>query len=168
QALMEELEKTGAGWPPEMTDLNMRLMERFAMLRDAGQSEQTPSHFWYRDWKGSEGTIASFKRRTPAKPAMAIALTNEQRDELVLALLDLDVMANAAERESVIADLRREIKFNTARSDKARFDVDNLVKTALKYHGGLKELIHTIKRFESPEASAWQELEKVLAKLKIL
>jgi len=151
-----------------MTDLSRRLMERFTMLRDAGQTEQTPAHFWYRDWKGSEGTIASYKRQKPAKAASAIALTNEQRDELVLALLDLDVMANTAERESVIADLRREIKFNTARSDKARFDVDNLVKTALKYHGGLKELIHTIRRFESTETDAWKQLDKVLAKLNIV
>jgi hypothetical protein len=76
-------------------------------------------------------------------------------------------MANAAERESVIVDLRREIKFNTPRSDRARFDVDNLVKTALRYPGGLKELIHTIKRFEGVETIAWQELEKVLAKLSL-
>src|SRR5262245_12750655 len=48
KALMEEMEKTSATWPAEMTDLSRRLMERFTMLRDAGQTEQTPAHFWYR------------------------------------------------------------------------------------------------------------------------
>jgi len=164
QALLEELENGSADWPPDMSGINRRLLERFAALREAGDANQTPSHFWYRDWKGGEGTIASFKRQASAKTA-AIQLSNEQRDELVNALLEMDVMTNPAERESVIADLRREIKNNTARSNKAHFDVNNLVKTALKYSGGLKELIHAIKRFESAESPAWQKLETVLAKL---
>jgi len=164
QALLQELEKGSADWPPDMSAINRRLMERFAALREAGDAIQTPSHFWYRDWKGGEGTIASFKQQASAKTA-AIQLSNEQRDELVNILLKMDVMSNPAERESVIADLRREIKNSTARSSKAIFDVDNLVKTALKYSGGLKELIHTIKRFESTESEAWKELEIALAKL---
>jgi Holliday junction resolvase RusA-like endonuclease len=108
--------------------------------------------------------IASFKRQAAVKPAAAVRLSNEQRDDLVNALLELDVMANAAERDSVIADLRREIKHNTPRSPKAKFDVDNLVKTALKYRGGLRELIHTITG-KAKGSDAWRELETLLAKL---
>lgn len=167
QALLQELEKTNSDWPPDMADLNRRMMERFTSLRDAGHPDQTPSHLWFRDWKGGEGTIASFKRQSPAKPAAAIQLTNEQRDELVMALLELDAMANRQERESVIADLRREIKFNIEYSNKDRFHVDNLVKTAVKYPGGLQELIHTIKRFKGADETAWQNLETVLGKLNI-
>ena len=166
-ALMEELEKSDTCWPPDMTDLNKQLMERFTALRDNGLAEQTPSHFWYRDWKGGEGTIASHRRQTASKSGAAIQLTHEERDRLVLALLDLDVMSNTAERDSVIADLRREIKHNTARSPRARFDVDNLIKTALKYNGGLKELMHVVKRFEGAESDGWRNLETVLASLKI-
>jgi hypothetical protein len=166
-ALMEELVKSGTDWPPDVTDLNQQLMERFTILRDMGRAEQTPSHFWYRDWNGSEGTIASHQQRMPSKPGSAIQLTNEERDQVVLALLELEIMSNTTERDSLIADLRREIKHNTARSPKARFDVDNLVKTALKYNGGLKELIHVVKRFEGAETDGWRNLETVLASLKI-
>src|SRR5262249_15640838 len=88
RALMEELEKANADWPPDMTDLNRRLLERFTTLRDAGEADQTPSHFWYRDWKGGEGTFAFHKRQTPVKPGAGVQLTNEQQGRIVSMLCD--------------------------------------------------------------------------------
>ncbi|MBK7599640.1 MAG: hypothetical protein IPJ07_14410 [Acidobacteria bacterium] len=168
KALMEELEKQEASWPPEMSRLNSQLMERFTMLRDSGKAGQTPSHFWYREWNGSEGTIGSFKRHSPAKAVAQIPLSNEDRDELVLALLELEAMASREERENVIKDLRQEIKFNIPYSNKDRFHVDNLVKTALNYPGGLQEVIRVVNRFKGADEIAWQKLKVILDKLNIV
>ncbi len=166
-ALFDRLERPGQPFPPSMQEINQNLIDHFASLRDAGKARQTPSHFWYREWKGSEGTLGSYKRQVSARPTAEIRLLNEERDQLVEALLEFDAMAINAERESLIADLRREIKFNTLRSDKARYDVDNLVKTALRYPGGVQELIHAVKRFKGADEIAWRDLESVLVRLSI-
>jgi hypothetical protein len=78
---------------------------------------------------------------------------------------------NSLATHGIVASASSSLLWNVAKiflqqiHSKDRFHVDNLVKTALKYSGGLKELIHTIKRFESTESSAWQKLEIALAKL---
>src|SRR5262249_48880539 len=148
-ALFEQLEKSNLeksdfAWPPDMMSLNQNLMGRFAELRDAGQAEQTPSHFWYRDWNGGEGTMATLKRSSSAKQASGERLGPEERFEIVDALLEFEAMADPEYRKALISDLRREIKFNTRLSGAARPDVDNLVRTALRYPGGLKELARIV------------------------
>jgi hypothetical protein len=165
RTLFELLEGSKKSLPPPMKQINQQLLEGFAELRDAGKMEQTPSHFWYRDWQGAEGTIASLKRVARAAPPAEAQLTNEQRDEIVLALLEFEVMAGNQERRSVIADLRREIKFSYSSSQIARLDVDNLVRTVLRYPYGLQELIRVVERFKGADETAWQNLKEILNRL---
>jgi hypothetical protein len=153
--------------PPPMQELNEGLLKQFAELRDSGKAEQTPSHVWYREWQGTEGTLGTLKR--PAQPALSgtVKLSNDERDEVVQALLGFDVMANPEERRSIIADLRREIKFNYRSSSIALMDVNNLVRTSLSYPYGLQELIRVVERFKGANELEWQNLKQLVNRLKI-
>jgi hypothetical protein len=44
-------------WPPNMEMVSMQLNQRFEALREAGESEQTPTYYYYRDWHSNEGTL---------------------------------------------------------------------------------------------------------------
>lgn|SRR5262245_13137012 len=165
-ALLDRLEQPGAAWPPDMGALNQQLQEHFAILRDRGETRQTPAHFWYRDWLGSEGTLATLERIDGALPADEEdeELDFSERMKLVDALLACQVMTNPQSRESVIGDLRREIRERTAYSGAPKQDVINLVKTALNYSGGLKELIYVVQNYEG-ESKGRKKLDDVVREL---
>jgi hypothetical protein len=44
-------------WPPDLLLIVRRVMERFLALRRAGQKQQTPTYFWYRDWDLNEDSL---------------------------------------------------------------------------------------------------------------
>lgn len=164
-ALLEQFAHTGPEWPPEMTKITRQLQQHFTILRDGGQAQQTPAHFWYRDWSGNEGALGTFARQAAARPAdntVQLGLTG--RMELVNALLACGVIADGQTRESVIGDLRREIKYHVPRHHIPRFDIDNLVKTAIRYPGGLQELLHIVQTYEGPSIQR-QELDRVVKRL---
>ena len=164
EALLAQLEQSSNGWPPDLQQITQRLQEHFAALRDAGEARQTPAHFWFRDWNGSEGTLGSLVRQPQPTAGGGEELGFVQRGKLTNALLACEVMSNTQTRESVISDLRREIKFNTWRNPASSIDVGNLVRTAMHYSGGLAELL-TVVRFYEQGSLAAQELDRVVAML---
>jgi hypothetical protein len=165
-ALLDKLGQSGAAWPPDMAALNQQLQEQFATLRDRGETRQTPAHIWYRDWHGDEGTLSTLAR---AKGALPPDEEDEELDfagrmKLVEALLACEVMTSPQSRDSVIGDLRREIRERTERSAAARQDVIGLVRTALNYSGGLKELIYVVQIYEG-ESKGRKKLDNVVREL---
>src|SRR5262245_6600717 len=165
-ALSEELSQPGVGWPPDMAQLNQRLQERFVALRSSGALRQTPSHFWYRDWRGNEGTLG-MGQYAPVADAIASAppsLEFRQRRELVKALLACEHLANPKKRQKVIDDLQPAIRHNIPHDDAALEHVDNLIRTALRYPYGIEDVLYVVEGYES-DSLAWQELSRVVARL---
>ena len=67
QVVREELAKQGSDrWPPDMELLTSSLTERFNKLRAGGEAKQTPTHFWYKNWDGTERLLGDIK--VPAFP----------------------------------------------------------------------------------------------------
>ena len=55
QLVLEELAKQGSDrWPPDMELLTISLTERFDKLHADSIAKQTPTHFWYKNWDGTE------------------------------------------------------------------------------------------------------------------
>ena len=42
-------------WPPNMDTVQVQVHQRFIALHEAGQSEQTPTYFYYKDWYSNQG-----------------------------------------------------------------------------------------------------------------
>lgn len=67
QVVREELAKQESDhWPPDMETLATSLSTRFSELRAEGEAKQTPIHFWYKSWDGSERSLGDIK--VPAFP----------------------------------------------------------------------------------------------------
>ena len=67
QIVLEELARQGSDrWPPDMELLTTSLTERFDKLRADGMVKQTPTHFWYKNWDGTERLVGD--RKVPAFP----------------------------------------------------------------------------------------------------
>lgn len=152
-------------WPPDMTRLATDLTRRFTELRDAGEGSQTPSFFWYRDWKDNEWSLgrASAQNAAPAVVGRRALSLNDKR-RLAQALLLCPSVAGYHSRETVLLQLRRRIYNSISRNPVAQIDVLNTVNTCLNYAGGMMELIEAVLVFDA-ETTAAQDLEKLAREL---
>ena len=53
-------------WPPKMETVRAQLSQRFIALRKDGQSEQTPTYYYYRNWGTNDGSLGQVPM--PPKP----------------------------------------------------------------------------------------------------
>jgi hypothetical protein len=107
KAVLEELAQAStAFWPPDLKLISGHLEQKFVALREQGAIEQqTPLHFWYRDWKGNEHkygaiwTSQPINRRPCPSPPPAPEQFGGRDDEL----LDLKNRMKAGEAIALTA-----------------------------------------------------------------
>jgi Effector-associated domain 2/Caspase domain len=169
QQVMEELPGPGGNeWPPEMNLIAARLDQRFSELRAAGRTDQTPTSFRWRPWKGGERvlgeTTTGLARALDAasrRPPSGLALR-----EVVNSLLDLDVVADPVRRASVIRQLRKGLATTISYDPSSRPHLVNIITRSLDYPGGLAELMEAVKLYADPADPALlraQEAARLLA-----
>lgn len=89
-------------------------------------------------------------------------LTPQQKRPLVDALLGCPTMQARQSRDTVVDDLRADIRNNVERHSAPRLDVNSIVSTALVYAGGLQELIETVRNYEG-DSLPMAEVDRVIA-----
>lgn len=89
-------------------------------------------------------------------------LNTQTKMQLVNALLACPSMANRQTRDTIVNDLRDEIKVNVTRNESARVDVNNIVTTAANYANGLEDLI-TLVRFYEGDSLSMQAVDQLLS-----
>lgn len=97
----------------------------------------------------------------PAAPRI-YQLTPQQKRPLVDALLGCPTMQARQSRDTVVEDLRADIRNNVERHSAPRLDVNSIVSTALVYAGGLQELIETLRNYEG-DSLPMAEVDRVIA-----
>jgi hypothetical protein len=98
----------------------------------------------------------------PAPGPRIYRLTNQQKWQLVDALLKCPSVRNRQRRNAVVENLRDNIKDNAERDDSARLDVYNIVSTALSYAGGVQELVEAVRNFDA-DTEEMADVDRVLA-----
>ncbi len=146
----EELAKQGIDhWPPDMESLITSLSLRFSELRAEGEAKQVPTHFWYKNWNGSERFLSDVPVTTVRVNSVAARLEPSQRRALTDLLYVCDTVARKETREGMIRDLRYVIKVNLLRDrQNDRFDIRGIIDTCLNYAGGLHEWIENVRYYE--------------------
>jgi hypothetical protein len=89
-------------------------------------------------------------------------LTPHQKRPLVDALLGCPTMQARQGRDTVVDELRADIRNNVERHSAPRLDVNSIVSTALVYAGGLQELIETVRNYEG-DSLPMAEVDRVIA-----
>ncbi len=97
----------------------------------------------------------------PAAPRI-YQLTPQQKRPLVDALLGCPTMQARQSRDTVVEDLRADIRNNVERHNAPRLDVNSIVSTALVYAGGLQELIEAVRNYEG-DSLPMIEVDRVIA-----
>jgi hypothetical protein len=168
QAVMAELTGAGGdGWPPDMDLVAAGLDRRFSDLRAAGRASQTPTSFRWRPWPGGERILGE----TVPEPAGAAAAarvwppSGAVLREAVDQLLNLNVMADALTRASIVRRLRKGLATTIPYDPASRPHVVNIVTRCLDYPGGLAELIGAVELYADPADPALAEAEAATARL---
>jgi len=97
----------------------------------------------------------------PAGPHI-YQLTPQQKRQLVDALLGCPTLQSRQGRDTVVEELRADIRNNVERHSAPRLDVNSIVSTALVYAGGLQELIETVRSYEG-DSLPMAEVDRVIA-----
>jgi Effector-associated domain 2/Caspase domain len=168
QQVMEELAGPGGSeWPPEMNLIAARLDQRFSELRAAGRTDQTPTSFRWRPWKGGERVLGETTiglaraldatgRRPPSGPTLRAVVDS---------LLDLDVVADPVRRASVARQLRKGLATTISYDPSSRPHVVNIITRCLDYPGGLAELMEAVKLYADPADPALLRAEDATCRL---
>jgi hypothetical protein len=143
--LLSELGPAGeSAWPPEAEGLVRALRERFARMRASGHIRQTPAYFWFRGHAGDEGQVMHLPSARPAVPGRAGRVPMAESAAVVEALLAADEFVDPDGRKEILAMLRREITSLIPRHRAARQDAFAIVRTCLRFDGGLPELVDAV------------------------
>ena len=165
QAVMAELAGVGGDhWPPDMDLVAASLDRRFSDLRAAGRAKQTPTSFRWRPWAGGErilgetvpGAAAAARVRPPSGAVLR---------EAVEQLLNLNVMADAVSRASIVRRLRKGLATTIPYDPAGRPHVVNIVTRCLDYPGGLAELIDAVELYADPTDPALAQAEAATKRL---
>jgi len=113
------------------------------------------------DYVAWQQEAAAAAAPAPAAPRI-YQLTPQQKRQLVDALLGCPTMQGRQGRDTVLEDLRADIKNNVERHSAPRLDVNSIVSTALVYAGGLQELIETVRSYEGGSLPM-AEVDRVIA-----
>lgn len=144
--LLEILGTDTGAWPPDMESLFARLRARFGTLRAADLTRQTPTYLWYRSHTGVEGQLL----QTGPTGAVASAEPRSRQPDpelianLVDALLHIDEFADPNGRQQILHLMRRELTGAIPRYPAARLDAFAIVRTCLRFSGGLTELTEVL------------------------
>jgi hypothetical protein len=133
------------------------LRARFAALRAAGLTRQTPTYLWYRNELGDEGLLL---RDAPPTPADLPTLSTAQLVPIVEALLSVEEFRDPSGRQEILSLLRGPVYGAIRRHPAARTDAISIVRTCSRYPGGLRELVEAV-RFFAPESPATDRLTAV-------
>lgn len=112
----------------------------------------------YRTWQ--QAAAAAIVAEPPAP--RIYRLTPPQKRQLVDALLGCPTMQGRQGRDTVVDELRADIRNNVERHSAPRLDVNGIVSTALVYAGGLQELIETVRSYEG-DSLPMAEVDQVIA-----
>jgi hypothetical protein len=87
-----------------------------------------------------------------------------QQRELVDALLDCQSMSDRNIRDSVVSNLRDEIRRNIERSTTDHDDMANIVRRCLRFSDGLEELVAIVRGYDSGSI-AMQDVDRLLLRI---
>lgn len=137
--------------------LASRLGGVFTDLRSRGRTAQTPTYLWYRSPTGDEGHLL----RPPAGPAPSAErpLGPTALKPAVDALESIPEFRRPNDREVILGLLRGPIYTAIPRSPVTRIEAVNVIRTCLRYPGGLTELIEAV-RFFAGEDPAMDRFER--------
>ncbi len=122
-----------------------RLRDVFTGLRSLGRTAQTPTYLWYRSPTGDEGHLL---RPAPGPaPADVRPLGPADLKPAVDALAMIPGFQRPQDREVILGLLRGPIYTAIPRSAVARIEAVNVIRTCLRYPGGLTELIEAVRFF---------------------
>lgn len=110
----------------------------------------------YLAWQQEAAVVAE-----PLAPRI-YQLTPQQKRQLVDALLGCPTLQSRQGRDTVVEELRADIRNNVERHSAPRLDVNSIVSTALVYAGGLQELIETVRSYEG-DSLPMAEVDRVIA-----
>jgi Effector-associated domain 2 len=141
-----------AAWPPEPDLVVAALRRRFVELRGTGQVRQTPTYFWHRGRGGDEGQVMYVEEPRVAVAA-AVSPGGTERAPFAKIAAVVDALTRVAEferptsREEILTLIRREVSSAIPRQSSARLDALAIVRTCLRYEGGLAELVDAVRFF---------------------
>ncbi|MEV6964452.1 hypothetical protein AB0M47_04995 [Hamadaea sp. NPDC051192] len=134
--LLGLLSSPDASWPPDAGELARRLDERFAQLRAAGVTQQSPPYLW---------------RRTPAEDGAVFGLTPAGAGggrlglaavkALVDVMLEADELAGVPQQQFLMGLLPTAIRGAVAYSDVPRWSLFQLVRTCEGFEQGRDALV---------------------------
>ncbi len=150
-------------WPPDVDALIAELRERFTQSRDRGRHEQTPTYLWFRNRRGDEGQLlrSGTTPATPARPGQPdLRLLGAAAD----ALVRVDEFTRMDSREEMFSTLRRDVYSAINRQANARLEAISVLRTCLRFAGGITELIESV-RFFAGDTAAAEEFTTAAARL---
>jgi hypothetical protein len=150
-------------WPPDVDQLVDGLRARFSHLRDGGGPAQTPTYLWYRNRRGDEGQLLQ-SGAAPAQPAPGARPDLGRLREATEALVRVDEFVRSDTREEMLSTLRREVYAAINRQSNARLEAVSVLRTCLRFAGGMAELIETV-RFFCADSERAEEFAVAAARL---
>jgi hypothetical protein len=171
RAVLEELAHQPPGsWPPDFKLISETLEQKFVALRQAGLVDQTPVHYWNRDWLGNENTFSEVKGVSIKAEGVAKDLAGtvpirdwpkfsfDAKKELVNKLLACPSMSLESGRRSVLSNLNFTIKHRIPEDPVPVNFVMNIVTTCQAFPGGLHELVNIIEFYEGRKSEPYKNL----------
>lgn len=141
------------------------LRERFTAMRAAGLTRQTPTYMWFRNELGDEGLLLHGEGTRPAAPVVDRPVPSPSAlAPVVDALLTLEEFRDPRGRDEILLLLRGSLYGAIRRHPAARTDTISIVRTCLRYPGGMNELVEAV-RFFVPEGSAAERFSAAAAAL---
>jgi hypothetical protein len=95
-------------WPPDLPELCQRLVRRFEELSEAGQAQQVPSYYSYRDWHGNlrvERGVGQTAPNDAVPRSIWPDLTEAGRTRLINLLRGVNRFAEPQVRERIVSAL---------------------------------------------------------------
>lgn len=167
-----------------------RYEDRQGWLKDTGTTgDESPGHFEFAladELKGATGNtrMRSAPNHTPvtqqgvtlpttpggSKPAAlpmttVLQVNQQQKRELVSALVACAAMANLSTRDAIIYDLPDDIKNSIQHSNVARVHVNNIVTRCLSFVGGIEAFIEIVRDYEG-DSQEMQAIDAIVQRIK--
>lgn len=158
------LASTGMAWLADPQPLVVALRDRFSALRAGGLTRQTPTYLWYRNALGDEGLVLQQPAPATGLRVASAEVSSSHLRLVVDALLEIPEFRRPNDREEILALLRRQVYAAIRRNPGARLDAFSVVRTCLRYSGGLAELVEAVRFFATDDA-ATEHLEVAVTDL---
>ncbi|GAA1033131.1 hypothetical protein GCM10009557_33880 [Virgisporangium ochraceum] len=135
-----------------LPDLPARLRAVFSDLRAQGRTSQTPTYLWHRTATGNEGHLLRPVGAAPA-PAAPPRLTAAALLPAVEALESVPEFQSPTAREEILRLLRGRVYTAIPRQQTARLEAVSVIRTCMRFPGGLEELVEAVRFFASGDPS---------------